>query len=311
MSFWAYMLHCRGGSFYVGQTNDLVRRIAQHKHGEIAGFTQDHLPVALVWSQEFPTRDEAKAAEQRVKGWSRAKKLALIRGDWEGISRLARKKDSPSTSSGQAGLGSGAGSGQRRGDSAPNPACPEPVEGLSSLTPHPNIPPLAVSAVRARITGISEHWLTLRWSVTGAGRIVLSPFSGKHRADGLWQHTCFEMFLQSPGSDAYIELNLSPSEGWAAYDFARYREGMADRAMPRPPDCTVRIGGNTLIFDAAIPMAALPPLPWRVGLTAVIEEEGGVMSYWALAHPPGPPDFHHAACLALTVPALDQNEHAP
>jgi len=171
------------------------------------------------------------------------------------------------------------------------------------LIPHLDKPPLAVTSIRARITGTTEHWLTLRWSIAGAGRIVLPALAGKRRADGLWRHTCFEMFLRSPESASYVELNLSPSEAWAAYDFTGYRQGMAERAMPRQPDCTARIGGDTLIFDAAIPMAGLPPRPWLMGLTAVIEEEGGVMSYWSLAHPPGPPDFHAASCLALTVPA--------
>lgn len=171
------------------------------------------------------------------------------------------------------------------------------------LIPHPNKLPLAVTAIRARITGITDQWLTLRWSITGAAQIVLPTLAGKHRADGLWRHTCFEMFLKPPGGESYVELNLSPNENWAAYEFASYRQGMAERAMPRQPDCTARIGGETLIFDAAVPMAGLPPPPWRAGLTAVIEEEGGVMSYWSPAHPPGAPDFHHAACLALTVPA--------
>jgi len=98
--FWTYMLHCHGGYFYVGHTDDLDRQIGQHQSGTIPGFTADHRPVELVWSQDFPTRDEAKAAEKQIKGWSRAKKLALIRGDWERISRLAKKRDSPSTSSG-------------------------------------------------------------------------------------------------------------------------------------------------------------------------------------------------------------------
>jgi predicted GIY-YIG superfamily endonuclease len=101
MTFWAYMLHCRGGYFYVGQTDDLERRLAQHQSGTHPGFTADHQPVELVWSEEFTTREEAKRSEQQIKGWSRAKKLALIRGDWQRISALARKKGSPSTGSGQ------------------------------------------------------------------------------------------------------------------------------------------------------------------------------------------------------------------
>ena len=104
MAFWAYMLHCRGGAFYTGHTDDLERRVAQHKSGTIPGFTTDKLPVELVWSQDFPTRHEALAAELQIKGWSRAKKLALIRGDWEAVSRHAKKKNDPSTSSGRTGI---------------------------------------------------------------------------------------------------------------------------------------------------------------------------------------------------------------
>ena len=101
MSFYAYMLHCRGGYFYVGHTEDLEKRIGEHNSGLIRGFTSDHLPVELVWSQEFETRYEAVAAERQIKGWSRAKKMALIRGDWARISMLAKGKGSPSTSSGR------------------------------------------------------------------------------------------------------------------------------------------------------------------------------------------------------------------
>jgi putative endonuclease len=97
------MLHCNGGSFYVGHTDNLERRIAQHESGEIAGFTHDRVPVKLVWSESFSTRIEALEMERRIKGWTRAKKMALIRGDWGDLVRLARSgsKDRPSTSSGR------------------------------------------------------------------------------------------------------------------------------------------------------------------------------------------------------------------
>jgi len=95
------MLHCRGGYFYVGHTDDLERRLDQHERGVVPSFVRDHWPAKLVWSAEFPTRYEAIAMERRVKGWSRAKKLALVRNDWETISQLAKSKDSPSTSSGR------------------------------------------------------------------------------------------------------------------------------------------------------------------------------------------------------------------
>lgn len=91
MSFYAYMLRCADGSYYVGHTEALEQRIGQHDRGEIPGYTQRRRPVALVWSQDFPSRLEALEAERQIKGWSRAKKEALIASNWAEIQRLARK----------------------------------------------------------------------------------------------------------------------------------------------------------------------------------------------------------------------------
>ncbi len=91
MSFHAYMLRCADGSYYLGHTDGLERRIAQHERGEIEGYTQRRRPVTLVWQQDFDSRLEALEAEQQIKGWSRAKKEALIAGDWALVSQLARK----------------------------------------------------------------------------------------------------------------------------------------------------------------------------------------------------------------------------
>lgn len=91
MSFHTYMLHCADGSYYLGHTDNLEQRIAQHQAGEIAGYTQSRRPVALVWSQDFGTRGEALSAEQQIKGWSRKKKEGLIAGDWDAIRQAARK----------------------------------------------------------------------------------------------------------------------------------------------------------------------------------------------------------------------------
>lgn len=172
---------------------------------------------------------------------------------------------------------------------------------IHPLIAHPAHPPLAVRGIEARIIGHDANWLRLRWRIEGAGKLVVPPFAGKGRADGLWQTTCFEAFLRPEGGDAYVELNLSPSERWAAYDFARTREGMAERPFPREPECTMRQGTGMAIFDAAVPVGGLPRLPAALGLAAVIEEEGGVLSYWALAHPAEKPDFHHPACFALAL----------
>ncbi|MES2173798.1 MAG: GIY-YIG nuclease family protein [Pseudomonadota bacterium] len=92
MTFWTYMLHCADRSFYVGHTDNLEVRIGQHEVGQIPSYTQTRRPIKLVWSQAFSTRIEALEAERQIKGWSRAKKLALIRDDWTLISSLARSK---------------------------------------------------------------------------------------------------------------------------------------------------------------------------------------------------------------------------
>ena len=91
MSFFAYILRCADGSYYVGHTDDLSARIGAHQSGLIAGYTQHRRPVQLIWSQDFPDREQAFAAERQIKGWGRAKKEALIRGDWDGVQVLARK----------------------------------------------------------------------------------------------------------------------------------------------------------------------------------------------------------------------------
>ncbi len=173
------------------------------------------------------------------------------------------------------------------------------------LLPHPACPRSQISGVEAAIIDSHPNWLTLRWRIEGAAGLAVPPFAGKGRADGLWQTTCFELFVQAGGEAGYCEFNLSPSERWAAYDFTDYREGMADREVPRDPTCTLRRGGSLVIFDAAIPRGALPALPWRFGLSAVIEEQGAMKSYWALAHPPEKPDFHDPACFAGVLPARE------
>lgn len=91
MPSWAYMLRCADGSFYTGCTTDLDTRIGQHQAGSLGGYTALRLPVELAWAEEFQNLDDAIAAELRLKGWSRAKKLALIAGDWPAIQRLASR----------------------------------------------------------------------------------------------------------------------------------------------------------------------------------------------------------------------------
>jgi predicted GIY-YIG superfamily endonuclease len=101
MSFWVYILQCSDGSYYTGHTDDLEIRITAHQQGTLSGYTAKRLPVKLVFCDNFPTRDDAFTRERQIKGWSRRKKQALIRGDWNKLIEYSRgKRNHPSTSSG-------------------------------------------------------------------------------------------------------------------------------------------------------------------------------------------------------------------
>ncbi|WP_308419259.1 DOMON-like domain-containing protein [Tsuneonella deserti] len=166
---------------------------------------------------------------------------------------------------------------------------------------HPAHPPARVSAIEARVIGFDADWLRVRWRIEDAHSLVVPAFAGRGRADELWRATCFELFLRPVGGEAYVELNLSPSERWAAYEFTGYRDGMSDRPASREPDCTMRQGSSFAIFDAAIPRDVLPALPASANFTAVIEEHGGVVSYWAITHPEAKPDFHDQSCFVAEL----------
>jgi len=100
MVFHVYILRCGDGSYYVGHTEDLAHRLAEHRDGTFAGgYTAARQPVELAYDCEFATRDDAFRRERQFKGWSHAKKEALIRGDWAQVRQLARRGSRPSRSS--------------------------------------------------------------------------------------------------------------------------------------------------------------------------------------------------------------------
>ena len=92
MSFWIYILKCNDDSYYTGHTDNLEYRVAMHQEGGIDGYTASRRPVRLVFAEQFETRLEALEMEQRIKGWSRKKKEAMMRGDWKEVSRLAKNR---------------------------------------------------------------------------------------------------------------------------------------------------------------------------------------------------------------------------
>ncbi len=100
MGAFVYMLRCADGSYYVGSAtgHDLSKRIAEHERGAYQSYTHTRRPVRLVWSEHFDRITDAITIERKIKGWSRAKKQALIKGDWNAIKLLARRRAGKSAS---------------------------------------------------------------------------------------------------------------------------------------------------------------------------------------------------------------------
>lgn len=167
-----------------------------------------------------------------------------------------------------------------------------------SLSPHPDFAPLTLRKIEVEVLGGRDDVL-LTYSVAGADKIVFPERQLPTRADDLWRSTCFELFLMFDDDERYVEFNFSPSTRWAAYAFDGHREGRQDLARDVPPHIKRRADGVAVDCD----LGGLPHGELRMGLSAVIEEEGGRLSYWALAHPPGAPDFHHPACFVARLPA--------
>ncbi len=171
-----------------------------------------------------------------------------------------------------------------------------------ALTPHPDTPP-------ERPDMSVEVWLE-RWEDGRAeisyhlqaptDEIVLPDQPRRGPADGLWRSTCFELFVRE--RESYREYNFSPAGAWAAYRCDGYRSGMRPLELEHEPQIDADDNGDTFVLDAIIDLEG----EGRFGLSAVIEEVSGTRSYWALAHAPGKPDFHHDACFAATLPPIEQ-----
>lgn len=170
------------------------------------------------------------------------------------------------------------------------------------LKPHPDTPCPAISEFDCEVERAGGR-LTLCWHLTGdVGRIELPEPRASGRGEDLWKTTCFEAFVKPAGGSAYTELNASPSGRWASYQFDDYRAGMidAEAVTPGPLD----LGGSDRRLMLKTTFEGLPAeADWLLNVTAVIETTDGEKSYWALAHAPGKPDFHHNDGFVLDLPA--------
>jgi hypothetical protein len=181
---------------------------------------------------------------------------------------------------------------------------------LVSLSAHPTTANEAVRRLAAAAEPTGADSLCFRYMLEADPTHVRVPASVAQagRTDRLWTHTCFEAFIGLPQSPRYLELNFSPSGEWAAYRFESYRDGMAPAELAAPPRLVLRRSAARLELQAEVrlsgtELAGSPRL--RIALSTVVEDREGRLSYWALRHAPGRPDFHHpdSFALALELPA--------
>jgi hypothetical protein len=173
----------------------------------------------------------------------------------------------------------------------------------AELICHPDTPPRSVKRVRAGIAPNTMGLSQLEYRVFAGGELALPAPARPGRRDELWKTTCFEMFTRVDDEPGYQEYNFGPSRDWAAYDFTSHRKGRRDLTIAAP---AISGWGDVTgyVLDVKMDLMSLWASECRIGLSAVIEEADGTKSYWALAHPPGEPDFHHPDCFALELPPL-------
>jgi hypothetical protein len=174
------------------------------------------------------------------------------------------------------------------------------------LTAHPSTPNDAVRSLGVQLRAEEPGILVFQFSLDADMSRIRVPLSGAGgRADALWKHTCFEVFVAPADAPGYHEFNFSPSLDWAIYRFSAYREGMSPAEIGRAPKISVRRGDDGLELQSAVRLGHLADLRdarhLRIALAAVIEDENGRLSYWGLRHPPGKPDFHHPNGFALEL----------
>ena len=165
---------------------------------------------------------------------------------------------------------------------------------MPSLVRHPDTPAGAIHTVEAELRRVPGGATATFRAIGDAAQLVVPEPVSPGRTEGLWQTTCFELFVGGAG-ESYCEFNFSPSGAWAAYEFDGHRAARRDADAGIKIETSRDTKGLTLI--AKIESELLDPA--HVDLTAVIEEADGAIRYWAPSFAPGEPDFHAAAVRSL------------
>ncbi len=161
--------------------------------------------------------------------------------------------------------------------------------------------PFVVRVSVVRDSGV----LRCRFEVTGRGVKVPPPsVAGPSRCDGLWRHTCLEVFVTAARDPGYCEWNLSPSGDWNLYRFDNHRKGGRPETAVADARPQVARRDGALVVEADLPLAplGLADASLEIGLSAVLEADDGTLTYWALAHAAARPDFHDRRGFKLRLP---------
>jgi hypothetical protein len=180
-------------------------------------------------------------------------------------------------------------------------AMPPTSPRIVSLVPFAPSAGSAVQGLDVHVDYRPSETLHLQYTLRAdLARLRIPQSQPSDRTDELWRHTCFEAFLHARSGTGYHEVNVSPSTQWAVYSFDDYRQGMTPATVAHPPTIRVRCAPRELVVDLRIDLKVLPPSR-ALALAAVIEDESGSLSYWALKHPAAKPDFHHAGGFVLEL----------
>jgi hypothetical protein len=179
---------------------------------------------------------------------------------------------------------------------ASNPLTTFPGPATLALGPFAADPASAIRHFEVRVARPASACLVLEYELLGdLDRLCIGEPGGQpdQPTDGLWRHTCMEVFVSPMIPGAYLEFNFAPTGQWAAYRFSGYRAGMTPLTGLRPPRIELRQQSDRLLLSADVELPGDLTATVRLGLAAVVEDTVGRINYWALRHAGERPDFHH------------------
>lgn len=174
------------------------------------------------------------------------------------------------------------------------------------LQKHPKSKESSVNAISVNLIAHTDKSMSVAYSAQGdIDRLFIPPRTAGECKDNLWRTTCFEMFVGHTNSTTYWELNFSPSANWAAYKFTDYRQNRQNEESFAINRLQMKQTKERFDLEVGFLFGALQDFDLTTvcfGFSAVMMDHHGNISYWALRHGDGPPDFHDNTCFSYMLP---------